>query len=170
MNAHAQKTGVRVTPKQVSIFICNDCFREENRNRPGLPDGWDRLIDCGGRETVRCPDCNEAIEQKKTAEINRRIIDAGIADIGGAKISMPAADAEKYRITPTKPCAFAVFLEKQICGDYRVAMMPEASLMRWLSLGFFLTADEADALAVELKDFAKLARSPGTLPDQRGTK
>lgn len=170
MNAHAQKTGVRVTHKQVSIFICNDCFREENRTKPHLPDGWDRLIDCGGFETIRCPDCNEAIEQKKTAEINRRIIDAGLVDISGDKISLPAAEAEKYRIAPTKPRAFAVFLEKQNGGDYRVAMMPEATLMRWLPLGFFLTADEADALAVELKDFAKLARHPGTLPDQGGAK
>lgn len=66
---------------------------------------------------------------------------------------------------PDHPPAFDVFLEKQEDGTYRIALAPEAVLMRWLPLGFFLTANEARRLADELITYAALAQQPGCVPD-----
>lgn len=57
-------------------FICGDCGRTEHRPTPRLPEGWDRFALYGDhRDLIRCPDCNEAIEQAKFAELQHRLCD-----------------------------------------------------------------------------------------------
>lgn len=152
-------------------FICGDCGRTEHRPTTRLPEGWDRFTLYGdNRDLVRCPDCNEAIEQAKFAELQHRVCDyhEQIIPPPVAAITLSEEAAENYRAAMASQRPFSVFLEKQPCGEYRVAMTPEAALMRWLPLGFFLTPDQAETLAADLTRYADLARTPGTLPNSIG--
>lgn len=143
-------------------FICGDCGRTEHRPIPTIPDGWDLIeLDCSGAPFLRCPDCNEAIEQNKIAEFWRNAPKLRKAARAGKE--PPAAPPETQAV-PDAPRPFSVFLEKQDCGKYLIAMAPEKVLMRWHPLGFFLTPAEAHALADELRTFALLAARPGEFP------
>lgn len=130
-------------------FICCDCGCTELRPTADLPEDWDLIaMDITSFPLARCPDCNEQIETDKIRELR---------ETGAA--TPPTVPPER---------SFSVFLEKQDCGQYRIAMAPEAVLMRWLPLGFFLTAAQAHALADELRTFAMLAEHPGELPTSKG--
>lgn len=137
------------------IFTCSDCETTEHNKKNILPDGWDKLNDCGGKEVIRCPDCNEAMERKKIAEIQARLCDHH--------------EEQQAKALPTHELeVFGVALEKQDSGEYRIAMLPQGVLMRWYPLGFFLTPAEAHKLADDLHTFAFLAERPGTLPRSKG--
>lgn len=140
-------------------FICGDCGRAENRPDDQLPQGWDLIdMDCSGTPFVRCPDCNEAIEQRKFAEhLAARAAQSQVVPKG-----------TKITVKPSGPRPFTVCLERQDDSSYRIAMMPEAVLMRWYPMGFFLTAAEARQLATELRTFAALAEATGTIPARSG--
>lgn len=144
-------------------FICGDCGRTEHRPTAHLPEGWDRFPLYGdNRDLVRCPDCNEAIEQTKFAELQHRLCDyherGGMTSIG----IHPLKPAQ-----PPGPRPFAIYLERNE-GQYLVAMTPEAALMRLSPLGFFLSAEGARTTAWELLKYADLAEAPGTLPNSSG--
>lgn len=143
--------GRQRTPSQLHTFICCDCDRTENRLFDVIPEGWDLVeTDTNGTWGVRCPDCNEKIEQDKIREF-------------WSKSSSNSTETVKPD-QPAVPRAFTVFLEMQECGKYMVAMTPEKALMRWYPLGFFLSPVEAHALADELRTYAMLAERPGELP------
>lgn len=145
-------------PPQTFTFICGDCGRTEHRPVPTIPEGWDHVPHA---DQIRCPDCNEAIEQNKTADFWRNVRKLRKAARAGKE---PPAPPPNPQPVPDAPCPFTVFLEKQDCGKYLIAMAPEKVLMRWHPLGFFLSPAEAHALADELRTFAMLAARPGELP------
>lgn len=124
------------------IFTCSDCQHTEHSLFCDVPGGWDVIQSGSGVGSVlRCPDCNEAIEQKaiQTKAVARH-------HAGG----------------------FAVFLEKQSTGEFQIAMTPEDVLMRWLPLGFYLTPAQARALSADLISYAALAENPGSVPHGKG--
>jgi|GEM_PF-5516790 len=145
--------------------ICGICERVEHLRNRRIPENWDLTLDCGGREMLVCPDCNERHEQKKIADLQGRICDYHEQ---AASITMSADLAEKYRIAIAEPKAFHIFAELQEAGDYRVAISPNAALMRWHPLGFFLTPTEARQTAKDLMTYADIAEKPGTLPESAG--
>ncbi|WP_336981632.1 hypothetical protein [Altererythrobacter fulvus] len=73
----------------------------------------------------------------------------------------PGPDAPQQK---AQPQPFALYLEKQPCGAFHIAMNPEDALMRWLPLGFFLTPEQARQMAHELHNLAALAERPGSVP------
>ena len=163
----------------IFTFICADCGREHNSPTAETPQGWDlHSMDCSGARFLRCPDCAEKVEQ---AHFDRMAdfmathpgsaataigVDAGSPE--GDKSSVMARLADTWRATTPPPSPFSVFLEKQDGGDYRVALLPEAVLMRWLPLGFFLTPAEARATARDLMHYAAQAERPGALVEKKG--
>jgi hypothetical protein len=150
-----------MTGTQPYTFICGACCREENSPTDNMPGGWTVIaMDCSGAPYVRCPDCGDRLQ---------RDFDARMDDFHGlpGQGAAAAAHVEKmFRITAPKPPAFSVFLEKQDGGDFRVALLPEAVLMRWLPLGFFLTPAEARATARDLMHYAAQVERPGKLVEQ----
>jgi len=157
MNTTTKSRPASVQPR---IFICADCGRQHNSPTDATPEGWDLLaMDCSGTPFLRCPDCSERIEQAHFARM---------ADFMATQPGSKAARdlAELWRATTPPAAPFSIFLEKQDAGDYRVALMPEAVLMRWLPLGFFLTPAEARATARDLMHYATQAERPGKLVEQ----
>ena len=158
----------------VFTFICADCGRTEHRPNNMAPEGWDIVPeDCSGLigGFIRCPDCNEAIEQAKFAELQGRVCDyheLGTQLRAGIDLSQND-DMCVIGIHPPKPGLssgtrpFAIYLERHE-AKYLVAMTPEAALMRLSPLGFFISAEGARTTAWELLKYADLAEAPGTLP------
>jgi len=178
MTAHHPVTSGQ--PAQIFTFICGDCAREQNSATTSLPQGWDLIaMDCSGAQFVRCPDCAEKIEQAHFDRMADFMASNPQPATMGAVFS-PTADTvwigydpaesggDKYTLKAPTPSAFHIFLEKQDGGEYRVALMPEAVLMRWLPLGFFLTPAEARATARDLLHYAAQAERPGQLADATG--
>lgn len=145
MNAIAQ-------PATAFTFTCCDCGCTEMRPTAEVPDDWDMIRSPSGLlpYLLRCPDCNERIERDHIAARRAE--------------SAPSAPPPP----PEQPPAFAIFLERQDGGHFAVAMHPEAALMRWLPLGFFLTPDQARTTAKSLIRYATLAENPGALPTSIG--
>lgn len=75
---------------------------------------------------------------------------------------------EQAELARRQAQTFTLFLEKQEGGHFQIAMMPEDVLMRWLPLGFYLTPEQARALAVQLVAHATLAENPGAVPGEIG--
>lgn len=131
------------------LFICNDCSREEHRPDTTLPDGWDLFdMDCTGAPFVRCPDCNERIEQDHFAQT--------------AAAPVPSA------LSPAPARAFSSYLERQATGHFAIALSPAGAPILRLPLRFLLTAEQARATASDLLAYAALADAPGTLPAGMG--
>ena len=124
------------------LFICNDCGREEHRPDTALPEGWD-LLTMGGTPCVRCPDCNERIEQDHIAQ----------------QASPPVPSAPPP--APARGCS--IFLERQAAGHFAIALSPSGATILRLPLRFLLTAEQARATASDLLAYAALADAPGTL-------
>ena len=155
-------TKSRPATAEPRIFICTDCGRQHNSPDDATPEGWDLLaMDCSGTAFLRCPDCAERIEQ---AHFDRMA--DFMATQPGSKAARDLADVWRATTPPASP--FSIFLEKQDSGDYRVALTPEAVLMRWLPLGFFLTPAEARATARDLLHYAAQADRPGKLVERKG--
>lgn len=134
------------------INICCDCLKTEHRRDAKIPEGWDVvMMDCSGRESIRCPDCLEAIEQKHFESAPDRV----------------RPTAEDFIHTGKTP-AFQIFLERQNDSSYHIAMHPEAVLMRWLPHCFYLDPASARATAAELNRYADLAENKGKLPASMG--
>jgi hypothetical protein len=149
------------------IFICDNCGRHHNATTTAIPDGWDKVETPGIAETIiHCPDCLERVEQTKISELRTKLESSTFSGLTDSAWATKAAFAN----TLVKPLhnAFTVVLEKRDGGDYRIAMLPEAAMMRWLPLGFFLTPSEARATAKQLVKYAELAEAPGTLPASIG--
>ena len=75
---------------------------------------------------------------------------------------------EQAHIAARRARSFTLFLEKQASGEFQIAMVPEDVLMRWLPLGFYLTPEQARALAAQLLAHADLAENPGAVPGEIG--
>ncbi len=129
-----------------NLFICNDCGREEHRPDTALPEGWD-LMTMGSTSAafVRCPDCNERIEQDYIAQ----------------QAAPPTPSA-----APARACS--IFLERQAAGHFAIALSPSGATILRLPLRFLLTAEQARATASDLLAYAALADAPGTLPAGMG--
>ena len=147
----------------IFAFVCTDCDRTELRPIEAIPKGWDLSPrDCSGVACLRCPDCNEAIQQTKFTEMRNRLCDA-LEAIGASTIGIHPPEPRK----PASPNPFAIWLERNE-GKYLVALTPETALMRLSPLGFFLSPEGARATAWELLKYADLAEAPGTLPASMG--
>lgn len=158
----------------VFTFICADCERTEHSTVACLPQGWDMCpVDCSGAQVIRCPDCNEAIEQAKFAQMQGRLVDFHNRPPVGDECPCFTCTVDGIGIHPAQPKKpasdrpFSIWLERNQ-GEYLVAMTPETALMRISPLGFFLSAEGARRFAWELLKFAGLAAAPGTLPDRIG--
>jgi hypothetical protein len=154
-------------PLPAFTFICFDCAREEHRPTDALPEGWDKMwLGDRNKPFVRCPDCAETVEQEHfarhaaTAPVH---VSLDLSSHPDRQIWSMTDVAGKVHIVAEQRNAFTAFLEKQMDGRYLVALTPEAALMRWLPLGFFLEPGQARALAAELTRLADLADAPGTL-------
>jgi hypothetical protein len=149
-------------------FICFDCGREEYRPTDALPEGWDKMR-LGDRDKpfVRCPDCAETVEQEhfaRHAATEPAHEGATAIPLTNGKPLWVGVDwAKDIAFKIPVPPSFSAFLERQADGRYLIALTPEAVLMRWLPLGFFLEPGQARTLAAELTGLADLADAPGTL-------
>jgi hypothetical protein len=155
-------------PLPVFNFICFDCPRVELRTTDDLPEGWDQMwLGDRDRPFVRCPDCAETVEQKHfarhaaTAPVHEGTVD--LAPLNGKPLWAAADFAKDCTFKVPVPASFSAFLERQADGRYLVSLTPEAVLMRWLPLGFFLEPAQARTLAGELTRLADLADAPGTM-------
>ena len=161
---------------QPRIFICADCGQQHNSPVEAIPQGWDLLaMDCSGTPFVRCPDCVARVNQAtfdRMADYMANHHPATVVGIDSAfnpdSTEQAARIAETWRVTTPAASPFHTFLEKQESGEYRIALTPEAVLMRWLPLGFFLTPAEARATARELLHYAAQAERPGKLAERKG--
>jgi hypothetical protein len=155
-------------PLPAFTFICFDCAREEQRPTDALPEGWDKMW-LGDRDKpfVRCPDCAETVEQEHfarhaaTEPAHEGTVDLALPN--GKPLWVGLDLAKDYTLKTPAPASFSAFLERQADGRYLVTLTPDAVLMRWLPLGFFLEPGQARALAAELTHLADLADAPGTL-------
>jgi hypothetical protein len=147
-------------------FICFDCAREEHRPTDDLPEGWDKMW-LGDRDKpfVRCPDCAETVEQEHYARhaATEPAHDVAVANANGHPLWVGVDWAKDSAFKIPAPPSFSAFLERQADGRYLIALTPEAVLMRWLPLGFFLEPGQARTLAAELTSLADMADAPGTL-------
>ncbi len=133
------------------LYAC-ECGRQHNSPDASVPAGWDvTYLPQLGETAVHCPDCLEAIEQKKSAEL---------CD----KIGIHPTEPRK----PTTPAPFALHLQRQQEGGYLIAMTPETALMRLSPLEFYLSAEDARSFAWDLLRHADLIDAPGTLPASFG--
>lgn len=173
MTVITQTPAAAVQPR---IFICADCGQQHNSPAEAIPQSWDLLaMDCSGTPFVRCPDCVARVDQATFD----RMADYMANHHGKSVIGLDSANrpdmtgeaariAETWRVSTPAASPFHTFLEKQESGEYRVALTPEAVLMRWLPLGFFLTPAEARATARELLHYAAQAERPGKLAERTG--
>ncbi len=174
MSVITQTPAAAVQPR---IYICADCGQQHNSPVEAIPQGWDLLaMDCSGTPFVRCPDCVARVNQATfdrmadyMANHHGKVVIGLDSATGPDMTAVVARMAETWRVTAPAASPFHTFLEKQESGEYRIALMPEAVLMRWLPLGFFLTPAEARATARELLHYAAQAERPGQLHTMKGT-
>jgi hypothetical protein len=173
MTVITQTPAAAVQPR---IFICADCGQQHNSPVEAIPQGWDLLaMDCSGTPFVRCSDCVARVDQATFDRMADYMANhhgkavTGLDSVNGPDMTAAAARiAETWRVTTPAASPFHTFLEKQESGEYRIALTPEAVLMRWLPLGFFLTPAEARATARELLHYAAQAERPGKLAEREG--
>lgn len=145
MNAVLDKNWPVKLARPQYVFICTSCGRSYNSLYCNVPDGWvANLTPDGLGHDLHCPDCNLS------------------ACIAASDLQSP----DKSEPQPTDP--FDLYLEKQDNGRFQIAMTPQAVLMRWYPLGFYLSPTQARAQAAELIRLAALAENPGSVPSISG--